>query len=160
FTFLLARRLFADRVATVAAFLLAAAAWHVHFSRTGFHYMQATFATVLLLFFVDRALATTRPLDFLLAGCGAGLCWIVYFGALLSPLIAALYVCHRVLREPGLAKRIAPGLALTAAGAAVFLAPFCVSIVRDPSALLMRAKGVWLFTPNQMTHELRSLGVH
>jgi 4-amino-4-deoxy-L-arabinose transferase-like glycosyltransferase len=158
-TFLLARRLFSDRVATVAAFLLAVAAWHVHFSRTGFHYMQATFATVFLLCFVATALETMSPLAFLFAGFGAGLCWIVYFGARLSPLIAALYVCHRVLRERGVMKRIAPGLAVTAAGVAVFLAPFCVGIVRNPLALLARTKGVWLFTPDQMKHELNALGV-
>jgi 4-amino-4-deoxy-L-arabinose transferase-like glycosyltransferase len=159
-TFLLAGRLFSERVATVAAFLLAAAAWHVHFSRTGFHYVQATFATVFLLYFAATALETKNPLDFLLAGFGAGLCWIVYFGARLSPLIAALYVCHRVLREPGLVKRIAPGLAVTAAGVGVFLAPFCVAIVRNPLALLARSKRVWLFAPGQMAHELHSLGVH
>src|SRR5206468_10100610 len=121
-------------------FLLAASAWHVHFSRTGFHYMQATFATVFLFYFVERALATTSPLDFLVAGFGAGLCWIVYFGARVSPLIALLYVFHRVLRERGLLRQIALGLAVSAVGVALFLAPFLVSVVRHPLALLARTK--------------------
>jgi 4-amino-4-deoxy-L-arabinose transferase-like glycosyltransferase len=158
-TFLLARRLFSARVATLAAFLLASSAWHIHFSRTGFHYMQATFATVLLFYLVERALATTSPRDFLLAGFAAALCWIVYFGARLSPLIAALYVCHRAFRDRGLLKRSLPGLAIAAGAASLFLVPFVASIVQGPPVLLARTERVWVFGPNQMRHELQALRV-
>src|SRR5581483_803136 len=71
--YLLVRRLFGVRPALIAAWLLAVAQWHVHYSRDGMTCMQALVATILLLYLVVRAVETRRLTDFVLVGFAAGL---------------------------------------------------------------------------------------
>lgn len=53
--FLLGRRLFGDVAGLIAVFLLAAGFWHIHNSRTGFPFIQSSFAVPLVLYLVVRA---------------------------------------------------------------------------------------------------------
>jgi hypothetical protein len=152
--YLLGRRLFGQRAAALAAFLLAVSQWHVHFSRGGFHYMQAVLAGLLVLYFLTRALDSGRWLDFLLAGYACGLCLTVYYAARLFPVLAAGYLLAHAMTRPGWWRRSGPGLALLALGAIVFLAPTATALLRSPRAFVSRTEGVWLFTPRNLEHEL------
>jgi 4-amino-4-deoxy-L-arabinose transferase-like glycosyltransferase len=152
--YLLAGRLFGVRVALLAAFLLAVAAWHIHFSRTGFHYMQATLATVLLLYLLVRALQTGCRLDFLATGLAAGLCVGVYYAARLAPLLAALYLAYLAMRDRAFLGRHRTGLALLVLGGVLFVAPMGVVVARHPGAFTSRTTGVLLTTPDNLAHQL------
>jgi Dolichyl-phosphate-mannose-protein mannosyltransferase len=77
FTFLLVQRLFNLRMAIMAACLLSVAEIHVHYSRTGFHYIQACFTTVLLLYMLVRALDRRGFVDYVLLGLVGGLSLLV-----------------------------------------------------------------------------------
>jgi 4-amino-4-deoxy-L-arabinose transferase-like glycosyltransferase len=70
--YFLTKRLFSPRIAAVAAFLLAVSHWHIHFSRSGIHYMQGSFATLLLFVLLLRGIDGGRRVDFLLAGFAIG----------------------------------------------------------------------------------------
>ena len=70
--YLFARRVWGPRPALLAASFMAVAAWHIHFSRTGFHYMQAPVAMLLALYFLVRGLQDRRVLDWVVCGFAIG----------------------------------------------------------------------------------------
>ena len=78
-TFLLARRLFSDRVALVATFLMAVGFWHIHNSRTGFPFIQGSFCIPLVLYLLVRARQDRSYAMMALTGVVAGLCLQGYF---------------------------------------------------------------------------------
>jgi DNA-binding beta-propeller fold protein YncE/4-amino-4-deoxy-L-arabinose transferase-like glycosyltransferase len=151
--YLLARRLFTVRVATLAAFLLAVSHWSVHFSRSGINYMQAQFATLLVLYFVVRAVQDRRAIDWLLAGYSAGLCFNVYYSARLAPVLAAAYLLHRILRERGFLRAHWPGMAACVLGAIIFLGPMGIVFSKSPKTLMSRTQMVFLFSEASLKHE-------
>ena len=127
------RRLWGPRPALLAAAFMAVAAWHIQFSRTGFHYMQAPVATLLALYFLVRGragptragLGAVRPGDrpelrgLLRGPAGAGL-------------LVAVYLGYRALTERGFLRTHARALLALVFGAVVFLAPMAVVFVRSP----------------------------
>jgi 4-amino-4-deoxy-L-arabinose transferase-like glycosyltransferase len=153
--YLLGRRLWGARPALVAAALLAIAAWHVHFSRTGFHYMQAPLATLLALYFLVRGVQDRRLLDWLLCGFAVGLSVEVYYAARLAPLLVAVYLGYRAASEGSAFVRThAAGLLALVFGAAVFLAPMAVVYAREPEAFNARTSSVLVTDPANLRHEL------
>jgi 4-amino-4-deoxy-L-arabinose transferase-like glycosyltransferase len=158
--YLVTRRLFGTRPAVLAAFVLAVQQAHIHFSRTGFHYMQAVPATLLVVFFAIRALDTRRNLDFLLLGLSLALCELVYYAARGAVAIVAPYVVYRLLRDRAAVRRLALGLLWTLVGLSVALAPAAVATVESGQPLLgSRVQDVWLFTDEHLTHERQAYGV-
>jgi len=157
--YLITKRLFGVRVALLTAFLLAVSHWHIHFSRSGINYLQALFAALVLFHFLLRGFDTRRPADFILAGYGAGLCIVVYYAARLAPVLAAGYVLHRAISEPGFLRRQWSGLATAALGAVVFLAPMSVVYAHNPEVFVSRTQGVLVFSPENERHALYSYQV-
>jgi 4-amino-4-deoxy-L-arabinose transferase-like glycosyltransferase len=157
--YLIVRRLFGGRPALIAAFVLAVAQWHIHFSRTGFHYMQAPVATLLVFFFALRALDQRRELDFLFTGFSLGLCLIVYYAARIAPILLALYLLYRVLSERGFLRTNLLGLAIVLLGMWVFLAPQVAVYRQSPDPWLGRSRSVSLLSPNGLAHERDVYGV-
>jgi 4-amino-4-deoxy-L-arabinose transferase-like glycosyltransferase len=152
--YLLARRLWGPRPALLAAALMAIAAWHIHFSRTGFHYMQAPVATLLVLLFLMRGLDSRRLLDFVLCGFALGLCFEVYWAARLAPILVGLCLAYRFLVDRQPWRRYLPGLAALALGTLAFLAPMAVVYARSPGSFGSRALGVLVTSPANLQHEL------
>ena len=158
--YLVARRLFGVRTAMIAAFALAIAQWHIHFSRTGFHYMQAIPATLLVVLFMLRAFERKRELDFMLAGVSLGICAVVYYaGREIVPIIGG-YLLYRVVRERTFLPDNALGIGCAVIGLWVFLAPVAVSFTHSQGALSGRAESVWLFAPDNLSHEKESYGTN
>ncbi len=158
-TYLLGRRLFGARAGLLAAFLLAIADMHVHYSRTGFHYMQAGFATVLVLYLVVRALDTRRLADFVGLGLACGLCLGLYPAARLAPVLVAAYVAVCLLRNRALLRGAASGLGAAVLAGVLFVAPMVPGFLSHPEGFNSRAAEVWLLTPENLRHEMSAYGV-
>jgi len=153
--YLLARRLWGTRPALLGATFMAIAAWHIHFSRTGFHYMQGVDATLLVLYFLVRAGAGRRLLDWLLCGFSLGLSIDVYYAARLAPVIVVVYLGYRALRERGAFVRAhAAGLLALGFGALVFLGPMLTVYGRSDGSFSQRALAVLVSSPQNLQHEL------
>jgi hypothetical protein len=152
--FLLVRRLWGPRPAFLAAAFLAIAAMDIHYSRVGIHYMQASTATLLTLYFLVRGVQERRTLDWLLCGFAIGICFEVYYAARLAPVIVAVYVGYRLLTEPGFLRTHAPGLVALVLGSLVFLAPMGAVFARNPQNFTARTSGVLITTPANLQHEL------
>jgi 4-amino-4-deoxy-L-arabinose transferase-like glycosyltransferase len=157
--YLIVRRAFGRRPALLAAFVLAVAQWHIQFSRTGFHYIQALLATLTVFFFALRALDNRQELDFLFTGFSVGLCLIVYYAARVVPILLALYLLYRILRERGFLRANLLGFACLMLGACVFLAPQLASYEHSPGEWSSRSNAVWLFSPDVLAHERQVYGV-
>jgi DNA-binding beta-propeller fold protein YncE/4-amino-4-deoxy-L-arabinose transferase-like glycosyltransferase len=158
--YLLASRLFSRRVGAMAAFLLAVSHWHIHFSRSGINYIQALIATLLVLYFVVRATQERRAFDWILAGFSVGLCINVYYAARLAPVLAALYLLHRILFERGFLRRQWIGMATMSLAAILFFAPMGVVFLQIPRALMTRTQGVFLLSPASLDHSYYTYGTN
>jgi 4-amino-4-deoxy-L-arabinose transferase-like glycosyltransferase len=150
--YILGKRLFSRRVGFLAAALLAVSHWHIHFSRSGINYMQALFATLLVLVFVVRGIQERRALDWLLAGFAVGLCVNVYYAARLTPVLAALYLLHRIVFERNFLRTHWDGMTAMALGAVLFFAPMSVVFAQSPQIFMTRTEGVFLFTESNLHH--------
>ena len=61
--------------------------WHLHFSRTGFHYMQAGSLTVAVVLLFAIAIGRRSPVLFGCAGVATGIAFQTYYAAWLTQLI-------------------------------------------------------------------------
>ena len=152
--FLFARRLWGPRPALLAAAFMTVAAWHIHFSRTGFHYMQAPVAMLLALYFLMRGLQDRRIVDWVLGGFALGLCIDVYYAARLAPVVVATYLGFRALTERGFVRRHATGLVALVFGGLVFVAPMLAIYSRSQGSFVQRAAAVLVTSPSNLQHEL------
>ncbi|RJP31345.1 MAG: hypothetical protein C4527_07790 [Candidatus Omnitrophota bacterium] len=85
--YLLARRLMLPVPAAIAAFLLATSTYMIHFCRMGVGYNQATFFTVIVLYFLIRGVQDGDGRSLCLAGVTSGLGFLSYQATqLLGPL--------------------------------------------------------------------------
>jgi hypothetical protein len=157
--YLFARRLWGSRPALLAAAFMAVAAWHFHFSRTGFHYMQAPVAMLLALYFLVRGLQDRRVIDWLLSGFALGLCIDVYYAARLAPVVIVIYLGFRALTERGFIRRHATGMLALAFGAIVFVAPMLAIYGRGQGTFIQRAAAVLVTSPSNLQHELDAFHV-
>ena len=154
--YLFARRLWGPRPALLAAAFMAVAAWHIHFSRTGFHYMQAPVAMLLALYFLVRGLQDRRLVDWVISGFALGLCIDVYYAARLAPIVIVAYLGFRALTERGFFRAHAPGMLALATGAIVFVAPMLAIYGRGEGTFIQRAAAVLVTSPSNLQHELNS----
>ncbi len=90
-TFLLARELFDETVALIAAALVAVSHWGVIIARVGLRFSLAPFFTAPTLFFLFRALKHKRRNDFLLLGFFLGVGLMGYSTFRIVPLLVAFY---------------------------------------------------------------------
>jgi 4-amino-4-deoxy-L-arabinose transferase-like glycosyltransferase len=152
--YLLAKRLWGIRPAVLAAGFMTVAAWHIHFSRTGFHYMQAPLATLLAIYFMIKAVQDRRILDWLLCGLAIGLSFEVYYAARIAALLVGAYLAYRAVTQRTFLREHALGLVALVFGALVFLAPMAAVFARSPASFSARTSGVLITSPENLQHEL------
>src|SRR5579859_8155621 len=152
--YLLARRLWGPRPALMAAALMAVAAWHIHFSRTGFHYMQAPVAILLTLYFLVRGVQDQRILDWVVCGFALGLSIDVYYAARLAPVVVVTYLAFRALTERPFIRTYMRGMLAMVFGALVFVAPMLAIYGRSEGSFVQRAAAVLVTNPSNLQHEL------
>jgi len=128
FTFLLARRLFAHRVALIAIFLMAVSLWHVGDSRSALTFVQSSFCTSLVLYLVVRGQQDRSRTVLAFAGICAGLAAECYFPSRIVLLLCPGYLLmHWMQNRVPLRSAIADALAFGIA-AVLVLAPLLASI--------------------------------
>jgi hypothetical protein len=124
FTYLLARELFAPRVALFAAILLALCRTAVDFSRVGIAHAQILCLEPLAFFFLWRALNRGRAVFYLWAGVATAWCLYSYnAGQLVPPLVFGWLGLGALLRPPRMRTHWR-GAALLAAAFALTIFPY------------------------------------
>ena len=137
---------------------MTSAAWHIHYSRTGFHYMQGPLFMLLAAYLLVRGLQERRLLDFVLCGFVVGASLEVYPAARLAPLVLLVYVCFRSLTERDFLRAHLRGLAALVLTTGVFVAPLAVVWSRTPEGMAARSS-VYIFNPATFEHTTSSLRV-
>lgn len=162
FTYLLVRDVWRDRwLAALAAFILATANYHLHFSRLGSHQISDAFFITLVLWLYVRAERSGSLLTYALCGLALGFSSFFYYGARIIGVILGVYILYRA--AAGLAARIrrgewtnadrrvalqsAAGIAVMLSAAGLVLAPLAVYYVQNPAKFTSRAEQVSIFAP-------------
>ena len=148
--FLLARRLFGDRVALTAAFLMAVSFWHIHNSRTGFPFVQSSFCPALVLYLLLRGRQDGSRTVLAAAGICLGLALECYFPVRILLILAPICLATD-WRVRGTSLRAAmEEAAVVGVGAALALGPLLISVPLD--ALTHHSSSVLLTNPVHVAH--------
>jgi 4-amino-4-deoxy-L-arabinose transferase-like glycosyltransferase len=124
--FLLARRLFGDRVGLVASFLMAVAFWHIHNSRTAFPFIQSSFCTALAIYLLVRARQDRSRAMFAIGGVVLGLALQCYFPVRILIMLCPLFFVVDGLRYDVPMRTMVSDAACFVAGALLALSPLLV----------------------------------
>ena len=141
----LVRNLYGRFPASIAAFLLATSAVHIHFSRLALNVIWVPFFTCLSLWLLKRALAERRDSWFLLTGIAGGIGFYFHFGArlILPMLCAALAAQCLVARHDW--RVWTRALGLITVGALLALSPLLANLSNNPELLTAHTnkRGIW-----------------
>ena len=156
--YLLTRRLFGIRPAVLLLLLTAPFHWHLHYSRTGFHYMQAGALTVVALWLFLIAVDRRSPLLFGCAGVAAGIACQTYYAAWLLPVILVAWSASRWLSDRGEGSVTLRGLVVTAALFAVTTAPLLSHYATRSHTATSRTVQVFLLSEQNREHVSQAYG--
>lgn len=136
--YLLAREAFGREVAFLAAIGLTGIAWHIHFSRLGFHNVIDSLTATAALWLAYRALRHGRLTDYLLAGLMTGLVVYTYVGSrLVIILVLGMLAFSWLGRAIRLRTHVMPLLVFT--GATVIVAgPVLSYFYQHPDLFMAR----------------------
>jgi 4-amino-4-deoxy-L-arabinose transferase-like glycosyltransferase len=154
--FFLVRRLYGTRTASIAAFLLAVSHWHIHFSRIGTDYIQASLASLLALLFFVRARQDGVARDWVWAGLAVGLACSVYYAGRVTVVIIGAVLASEWLVDRGRWRAHATGIASMALAALLFVAPTTAVVARTPGALADRSADIFVLSPANLEHSYAS----
>lgn len=84
-------------LALSSAFILAVSSLHIHYSRTGYHYMQAVVFVLLTFYFFWRAIIKRDLNFFTYSGFATGLSLQVYYAARITLLILSIFVLTKII---------------------------------------------------------------
>lgn len=150
--YLVVRRLFGVRPAVLLLVLTTPFHWHLHFSRTGFHNMQAASLTAVAVLLFITAAGRRSPVLFGCAGVVTGIACQTYWGAWLTPLVLAAWGLARFAVDRVDGRFALKGLAVTMALFLITLAPLLAFYARSPIALTNRPDAVSIFSENSRQH--------
>ena len=156
--YLLVRRLFGVRPALLLLLLTTPFHWHLHFSRTGFHYMQAASLTVVAVLLFAIAIDRRSPVLFGCAGVVTGIACQTYYAAWLTPFILGSWAVARLLSDREQGKIAFKGFLVTMVLCIVTLAPLLAHYVERPDGATSRSRQVFLFSDNNREHVRTSYG--
>lgn len=92
--YLLARKLFGDRVALIALVLMACAHWFIAYARLGINYNQTTLLEVLAVLAFWHGWQTQKMRWFLLSGLATGAGLYLYFASRLVPILLIAFAAY------------------------------------------------------------------
>ena len=139
FIYLLSRELFDERVALLAAVILAAMRWHVNFSRFAMHGVFMPLFMTATLYFLVRGLKGKNIGNFLLAGVMAGIGLQGYYAFLFVPIVIAAYLVHYAMFERSVGwGRLTLGTLMMVAATAIVYSPVAIWASHHPSEFAQR----------------------
>lgn len=150
--FLLARRLFGDRAALIATFLMTVSFWHLHDSRTAFSYIQSSFCTALVLYLLVRARQDRSRATFALAGIALGFALQCYYPLRILLLVCPLFWLPVLRRQP--ARTTVADMATFGVGALLVLTPLLFNVPWN--VLVLHSQQVLITAPWAL-HELQRI---
>ena len=148
--YLLSREAFGRATAWLAALLLAGLAWHLHFSRVGYHNIVDSLLAPLVLWLLLRALRRGGLADYALAGLAVGATIYGYVGTRLAAGLAVAVLAHALLIGRLRWRAHWPHLLVLAGMAAVTAAPMAAHFLRQPDELMARTNAVSLLTNDRL----------
>jgi 4-amino-4-deoxy-L-arabinose transferase-like glycosyltransferase len=144
----LSRDLFDRRLATIAAFVYSAMAWHVTLSRTGYRAILAPLAMVLVLWLFYRAIdarsARRRLAYFAGTGLAIGFGLNTYFSFRVVPPLLVILAVHAGWKQSGYLRRNAAGFALLLACSIVVVLPLALYAMAHPDVFFARTGYLWI----------------
>ena len=156
--YLLVRRLFGVRPALLLLLLTTPFHWHLHFSRTGFHYMQASSLTVVAVLLFAIAIERRSLVLFGCAGVVTGIAFQTYYAAWLTPFILGAWAVARLLSDRKQGKIAIKGFVVTMVLFIVTLAPLLAHYLEKPDGATSRPNQVFLFSEKNQGHVLAGYG--
>lgn len=157
-TYLLTRRLLGRQAALVAAFLLAAQHYHIHFSRLGSINIFDTLFTPLLVYLVVCGLRRQRPGWFAAAGLAMGVGQYFYNGAKMLPFVLVAFVIYLALVRRDLLRANLANLGVLALGAVLAFIPMGLYEIAHPGSFTGRVSQVSIFHSGWLAREVELSG--
>jgi 4-amino-4-deoxy-L-arabinose transferase-like glycosyltransferase len=156
----LAREFAGQRLAFIAAALLAVAHIDLQFSREAFHYIHAPFVVVLTLWLLVRAVRRESVVAAALAGVSLSLGLQVYFSARILYAIVPLFVLAVWLADRKRRARHIQIIGWLALSFVVAMGPLAVYFLQNPAALRDRSAEVLILnlTPVMRVHLISQFG--
>jgi 4-amino-4-deoxy-L-arabinose transferase-like glycosyltransferase len=159
-TYLLARRMFGVREAAIAAVVLLASHFHLHFSRVSVAggIMDAFFATMAYLFFYG-GLKHRRPFEFVLCGLTVGFHLYIYMGGRLMALTLPAMIVVLLLLKPKLVRENIGGLLACLAGFLLVSVPMILWATQHPQEFMDRANQTGIVQNGWLAAEVKRTGL-
>ncbi len=151
------RLLFGRRVATWTLLLALPFHWHVHYSRSGLHYIQTAAIMTWTLYFLALGLMTKRRLPSALAGLGLGLGLQFYWANRLLVPLMALWLLYWAIRR-GEARSALRSAGCVLATAIPVLLPLTLFYFAHPDTMFGRETAVSIFNPQHSGHMISVVG--
>jgi hypothetical protein len=150
--YLLVRRLFGVRPAMLLLIMTTPFHWHLHFSRSGFHYMQAASLSAVAIWLFVLAFDRRSPVLFGCSGVVTGIAWQTYYAAWLTPIILVTWAAGEAVMDRQHFKSIIKGLAVTVALLIVTLAPLLAYYAQESEYAWSRPNAVFVFSAYNTQH--------
>ncbi len=160
-TFLLARKIWGrlgDRIAWLAALVLAVGHYHLHFSRLAVNNIADSLLVTVALWLLIDGLRSSSMMSFALAGVVIGAGWYGYFGARLVGIIVASYLGWRMVTEHRFLARYGHHLLVLLGGALVVTGPLLIHYAAHPTALTEGFDRVSIFASGWLAREQEITG--
>ena len=145
-TYKLAQLLFTQRVAIYAAFITMYSSLHIHFSRSGTHYMQAVTVSLLSFYFLWSAIKRQNLRGFLFSGLMVGLSLQVYYSARISVVIIAIFGLTYLITGIKHYTKSFKRISLFVTGILYGSLPILVYFINEPNAFVSRTVNVWIYS--------------
>lgn len=159
FLFLLAREMFGNRTALIAAVFLSAFPLHLHFSRIGVHNIIDSLMVCLVLWLILLAMRKDRLILYLLAGIATAFTFYTYVGTRLVLGIAMLALFYMGIRRRGFMRAHLPHLAIYILGLFVAIAPMAAFFIDKPDVFLTRIAQSSIFSAGWLEGEASLSGI-
>jgi 4-amino-4-deoxy-L-arabinose transferase-like glycosyltransferase len=156
--YLIVRRFFGIRPAMLLLVMTSPFHWHLHFSRAGFHYMQAASMTAVAIWLFTLAVDRRSPVIFAAAGVVTGIACQTYYAAWLTPFILVAWALSRGVSDRTLLRTAVKGLAMTLLFVVITMAPLLAYYTGDNYAATSRSKDVYLLSEHNQRHVAHAYG--
>ena len=152
------RRLCGSKTALAAALILAGQRYFIHISRSGFHYIDTPFLSILVLYLALRTWQDRRPGSALWCGVVIGLSMHTYFASRIIPIVLALTTAGIAIGTGRRKTRAFGELCLIALVALAVAAPLFAHFAQNWDALWSRTRETSLFEVANRIHMAENLG--